>query len=135
MPETELSIGHLSRLAGVGVETIRYYERIGLMPPPPRTTGNYRSYGPAHHQRLRFIRRSRDLGFTVAQVRALLMLADRADHPCGQIDAIARDHLADVERKIADLRAMQDELHDLIDHCGRSTVSDCRIVRALTANN
>jgi MerR family mercuric resistance operon transcriptional regulator len=135
MPQSELSIGHLSRVTGVGVETIRYYERIGLMPPPPRTAGNYRSYGPAHHQRLSFIRRSRDLGFTVEQVRALLALADQVDHHCGQIDAIARDHLAEVERKIADLQAMQDELHDLLDHCGRSTVSDCRIVRALTANS
>lgn len=126
------SIGDLARLTGVKVETIRYYERIGLLSAPPRTAGNYRSYGPAQAQRLAFIKRSRDLGFTLDQARALLVLADRKDHDCIEVDVIARDHLADVERKITDLQTLRGELHDMIDHCGRSIVADCRIIRALT---
>ncbi|MFN3523969.1 MAG: MerR family transcriptional regulator [Phenylobacterium sp.] len=129
------SIGELARGAGVAVETVRYYERIGLLPAPPRTQGNYRAYEPAHAARLAFIRRSRDLGFSVDQIRALLGLADGTDRDCAEADAIARERLADVERKIADLTAMKDELHDLIDHCGRSTVRDCRILRSLAGRD
>jgi Cu(I)-responsive transcriptional regulator len=128
------SIGDLARTSGVAVETIRYYERIGLMPAPARTSGNYRSYDPSHERRLRFIRRSRDLGFTVEEVRALLVLADKTDHDCREVDAMARRHLADVEGKIRDLEILRSELHDMIDHCGRSTVADCLIIRALTAS-
>lgn len=133
MSQPVISIGDLARATGVAVETIRYYERIGLLPAPPRTAGNYRSYGDGHRRRLSFIRRSRDLGFTVEQVRTLLELADRTDHDCHAVDSLARRHLDDVERKIADLTALRSELHDLIDHCGRSTVADCRIIQALTA--
>ncbi len=135
MSAATTSIGDLARATGVGVETIRYYERIGLFPAPPRTAGNYRSYTVGHLRRLSFIRRSRDLGFTVEQVRALLLLADRTDHDCAEVDAIAHRHLEDVERKIADLLSLRSELHDMIDHCGRSTVAECRIIRALTPSD
>lgn len=128
------SIGALAHTTGVKVETIRYYERIGLLPAPARTGGNYRSYGPAHQRRLAFIRRSRDLGFTLDQVRTLLDLADRKDRDCADVDAIARSHLADVERKIADLAVLRSELQDMIEHCGQSTVAECRIIRALAAS-
>ncbi len=128
-----VSIGDLARATGVAVETIRYYERIGLLPAPARTAGNYRSYDAAHQRQLSFIRRSRDLGFTVEQVRALLDLAARTDRDCAEVDRIARGHLEDVERKIADLEGLRSELHDMIDHCGRSTVAECRIVRSLTS--
>ena len=128
-----LSIGDLARATGVSVETIRYYERIGLLPAPPRTAGNYRIYGPGHQQRLSFIRRSRDLGFAVEQVRALLGLADQTDHDCREVDAMAQRQLVEVERKIEDLTALRAELHDLVDHCSRSTVADCRIIQALAA--
>jgi Cu(I)-responsive transcriptional regulator len=127
------SIGDLARRTGVKVETIRYYERIGLLPAPPRTQGNYRSYGPLHARRLAFIKRSRDLGFTLDQARALLTLADRTEHDCAEVDSIARDHLADVDRKIADLKALRADLRDMIDHCGRATVADCRVIRSLAA--
>ena len=130
-----VSIGDLSSATGVAVETIRYYERIGLMPSPPRTRSNYRSYDDGHGTRLSFIRRSRDLGFTVEEVRALLDLADRTEHDCQEVDALARRHLDEVESKIRDLELLRSELHDMIDHCGRSTVADCRIIRALSAGD
>jgi DNA-binding transcriptional MerR regulator len=129
-----VSIGDLALATGVAVETIRYYERIGLMPAPPRTRGNYRSYDDGHQRRLSFIRRSRDLGFTVEDVRALLDLADRREHDCQAVDTMARRHLEDVERKIEALERLRYELHDMIDHCTRSTVADCRIIRSLAAS-
>jgi DNA-binding transcriptional MerR regulator len=129
-----VSIGDLALATGVAVETIRYYERIGLMPAPPRTRGNYRSYDDGHQRRLSFIRRSRDLGFTVEDVRALLDLADRKEHDCQEVDTMARRQLEDVERKIKALERLRHELHDMIDHCTRSTVADCRIIRSLAAS-
>ncbi len=133
MTDGPLSIGELGRATGTKIETIRYYERIGLLPPPPRTgTGNYRSYTKGDLGRLSFVRRSRDLGFTLDQVRALLDLADQRDRACEAVDAIARGHLADVERKIADLTALQRELNDLIGQCRHGTVAECRIIEALS---
>lgn len=133
MTDRQLSIGELGRATGTKIETIRYYERIGLLPAPPRTeTGNYRSYSKGHLGRLSFVRRSRDLGFTLDQVRALLDLADHRDRECAAVDAIAREHLADVERKIADLTALQRELNDLIGQCRHGTVAECRIIEALS---
>jgi Cu(I)-responsive transcriptional regulator len=132
MSET-LSIGDLARATGTKVETIRYYERIGVLPAPPRTeTGNYRSYTADHLDRLSFVRRSRDLGFTLDEVRALLALADQRDRDCGAVDAIAREHLADVERKIVDLQALRRELREIIGRCKRGTVAECRIIQALS---
>jgi Cu(I)-responsive transcriptional regulator len=126
-----LSIGSLARATGTKVETIRYYERIGLWPAPVRTRGNYRSYDESHLARLSFIRRARDLGFSLDQVRDLLRLADDRDRPCEAVDVIARQHLDAVERKIADLAALRDELADLIGQCGRGTIADCRIIETL----
>jgi Cu(I)-responsive transcriptional regulator len=133
MADQRLTIGDLARATGTKVETIRYYERIGLLPAPARTgTGNYRSYSTAQLGRLSFVRRSRELGFTLDQVRALLGLADQRGRDCGAVDAIAREHLADVERKIADLKAMRRELGELIGQCKRGTIADCRIIEALS---
>ncbi len=125
------SIGELGKATDTKVETIRYYERIGLLPEPPRTGGNYRAYGAMELGRLSFIRRARDLGFPLDQVRALLSLSDDRDRDCATIDALARDHLADVERKIADLNALRRELAAVIASCCGGTVADCRIVEAL----
>lgn len=127
-----LTIGTLADAAGTKVETIRYYERIGLLPPPARTSGNYRSYAQAHLGRLSFIRRSRSLGFTLDQIRALLALADQRDRDCADVDAIARAHLADVERKISDLTSLGHELRELIGQCGHGTIGECRIIEALS---
>lgn len=129
-----LTIGDLGRTTGTKVETIRYYERIGLLPSPPRTQGNYRSYGAAELGRLSFIRRSRDLGFSLDQIRALLALAGDHSCDCADIDAIAGEHLRAVERKIADLSAMRRELKAVIASCSGGVVADCRIIEALGPN-
>lgn len=127
-----MSIGELARQTNSNVETIRYYERIGLLAKPARTAGNYRSYGPEHLRRLSFVRRSRDLGFSLDQVRALLDLADQRDRSCEAVDAIAKEHLAEVDSKIADLLALRRELNSMITQCGCGSVADCRIIEALS---
>jgi DNA-binding transcriptional MerR regulator len=127
-----LSIGALSKATGTTVETIRWYERVGLLPVPARTRGNYRAYGPAQLERLSFVRRARDLGFSLDQVRALLRLADDRERPCEAVDQVARAHLEEVERKIADLEALRRELQDLLGQRHHGTVAECRIVQALS---
>ncbi|MCB4824698.1 MerR family transcriptional regulator [Roseicella aerolata] len=131
MATGSFSIGDLARATGTKVETIRYYERSGLLPPPPRTGGNYRAYGDGDLMRLGFIRRARDLGFSLAQVRALLDLADQRERSCAAVDAIAREHLAEVDRKLAGLAALRRELALLIEQCRHGTVAECRILEAL----
>lgn len=126
-----LTIGELGKATGTKVETIRYYERIGLLPKPPRTDGNYRAYGKSELGRLSFIRRARDLGFPLDHVRALLSLSDDRGRDCATVDALARDHLAEVEHKIADLTALRRELAALIKSCKGGTVAECRIIEAL----
>lgn len=132
MSDAHLAIGELGRMTGTKVETIRYYERIGLLAEPGRTAGNYRAYTSEHLNRLSFIRRSRDLGFSLDQVRALLDLSDDRDRPCEAVDAIAKEHLNAVDRKIADLRALRRELSSLLEQCRCGTVADCRIIEALS---
>ena len=126
------SIGELAEATDTKVETVRYYERIGILPAPKRTSGNYRAYSASHLARLSFIRRARDLGFTLDQVRALLALADQKKQDCGTVDALAREHLADIDRKISDLKALRRELSGLIGQCKQGTIADCRILSALS---
>jgi Cu(I)-responsive transcriptional regulator len=130
-----LTIGDMGKATGTKVETIRYYERIGLLPKPPRTMGNYRNYGQVELGRLSFIRRSRDLGFSLDQVRALLGLSDDRSCDCAGIDKIANEHLQEVDRKIADLKALRRELKAVIDSCDGGIVADCRIIEALAPAN
>lgn len=130
--ENSLGIGALSKATGTTVETIRWYERIGMLPVPARTAGNYRTYGAAQLERLSFIRRARDLGFSLDQVRELLQLADDRERSCEAVDQVAREHLGEVERKITDLEALRRELRDLIGQCRHGTVAECRIVQALS---
>lgn len=125
-----LTIGRLAEATGVKVETIRYYERAGLIAPPARTAGNYRAYASDDLDRLRFIRRTRDLGFTLEEVRAMLDLAAQRDRSCGTIDAIATKHLDEVDRKIADLQGLRRELSAIISSCAGGTVGQCRILEA-----
>ncbi|HET8997492.1 MAG TPA: helix-turn-helix domain-containing protein [Acetobacteraceae bacterium] len=127
-----LGIGAVAKATGIKVETVRWYERVGLLPQPERTAGNYRSYGPAHLARLSFIRRARELGFSLDQVRTLLRLADQRDQSCAEVDGIAREHLQVVERKIADLEVLRGELSQLIAFCGQGNIAQCRILQALT---
>ncbi|MFC7738077.1 helix-turn-helix domain-containing protein [Roseomonas sp. GCM10028921] len=134
MDGASLGIGELARATGTKVETIRYYERIGILPAPPRTAGGYRSYGPGQLARLSFIRRARDLGFSLEQVRTLLGLADQRERSCEAVDAVAREHMAEVDRKLADLGALRRELASLIGQCSHGTVAECRILEALAPN-
>lgn len=127
----KLTIGKLSDATGTKVETIRYYEQIGLLPAPARSTANYRTYEDSHLRRLSFIRRARDLGFSIDHVRELMGLAGRRDQSCAAVDVIANQHRDGIARKIADLTAMARELDMLIDSCSRNTVANCRIIEAL----
>lgn len=126
-----MRIGELANATGTKVETIRFYEAEGLIPAPARTSGNYRDYDRRHLDRLSFIRRSRNLGFTLDQVRALLRLADKEQRSCDEVDALARDQLDQVERKIADLKALRAELSGLISQCQQGAIAECRILEAL----
>lgn len=127
-----MNIGRLGRITDTNVETIRYYERIGLLPPPPRTQGNYRDYDDTHVRRLSFIRRARALGFHLDTIRALLDVADRPDQSCAGVDALTRRQIAEVEAKIADLTRLRDELVRLAGQCRGDRISDCRIIEALS---
>ncbi len=126
-----MKTGDLARLVGVKVETVLFYEKEGLLPRPARTHSNYRDYGPPDVARLLFIRRSRGLGFDLQSVRKLLTLADDLDQPCDAIDAIAREQLRKIKQKIADLKALQTELRNVVGQCKSGTVSDCKIIEAL----
>jgi Cu(I)-responsive transcriptional regulator len=126
-----MKIGYLAKHTGTKVQTIRYYEEIGLLPAPARSEGNYRTYEASHLRRLSFIRRSRDLGFNLDDIRKMLSLADHSDWPCAAVEAIARDHRAAIERKIADLSALDSELEAIINQCGHSIVAECGILDAL----
>ncbi|MPZ10887.1 MAG: MerR family transcriptional regulator [Kiloniellaceae bacterium] len=133
MTSSPLTIGDLAKATGTKVVTVRYYERIGLLPPPRRTGGNYRAYEPMHLDRLRFIRRCRDLGFTLDQVRELLHLSSQEGKSCGEVDRIAAAHLAATEEKIADLTRLAGQLRRIISRCeGGGVIADCRIIEALS---
>ena len=129
---TLLTIGQLGRETGIKVETIRFYERRGLMPPPRRAENNYRLYDRVHLRRLRFIRRARDLGFSLEQIRALLALSDEREQSCVAVDRIAKEHRAEVERQIADLQSLKAELDHMINRCGCGVVADCRVIESLS---
>lgn len=126
-----LSIGRLSKLTGCHRETIRYYERIGLMPEPPRSTGGHRVYDCGHWDRLKFICRSRALGFTLDEVRRLLSLADGTGN-CAAVRAVALDHLAELRAKIADLERIADTLRSTADQCEDGASMQCPILEALS---
>jgi len=129
--KSTITIGRLSERTGVNVETIRYYEKIGLLPEPGRTVAGYRQYGEEHVRRLQFIRRGRDLGFHIEAIRALLRLAEHPDHPCADADQLATLHLAEMEQRIADLIRLRDELQRMV-NCAGHSVAECRIIDALT---
>ena len=125
------SIGSLSRLSGCHIETIRYYERIGLIPEPPRTAGGHRSYALSHERRLVFIRRCRELGFSIEEIRVLLGLVDGGDYTCGEVKSVTDRHLNGVRRKIADLKNLERTLKTIGAACAGGQVPDCPIIDAL----
>jgi DNA-binding transcriptional MerR regulator len=129
-----MRIGELAKATETNVETVRYYEKIGILPKPARTSANYRFYGGDHLARLSFIRRARNLGFTLEALRELLTLSDDKEQSCEAIDAVSRAHLAQVDLKISDLRALRSELSRIIVSCQQGTVADCKIIETLSRN-
>lgn len=126
-----LSIGDLSRRTGTKVQTIRYYEKIGIMPDPGRTAGNQRRYGDAELDRLSFIRHARQLGFPLDAIRELLGLSDTPHRSCGEVDGIARRQLQHVEQRIVRLEALRVELARMVADCAGGTVGECRVLQVL----
>ncbi len=127
-----MQIGDLSRQAGVNVETIRYYERIGVLPKPARQSNGRRSYASADAQRLGFIRHARDLGFDLAAVRVLLALQEQPEASCEDASRIAQGQLEAVEDRIARLLNLRDELTRMVGECRQGRVSECRVIEALS---
>lgn len=128
-----LSIGAMSEKTGVNIETVRYYERIGLLRKPARTDGGHRLYEKADLGRLTFIRRCRDLGFSVDSIRELLHMVDGSDLTCADVRSIAETHLATIRLRLADLRRMEQTLATMVRQCSGTTVPDCPIIEALSA--
>jgi MerR family mercuric resistance operon transcriptional regulator len=126
-----LAIGTLSKHTGTNVETIRYYERVRLLPTPARSAGGYRLYGTAHLKRLSFIRRARALGFSLEEVRTLLKLADERRRPCAEVRVVAEAHLDDVRAKIGDLKTMERVLKETVARCAKGKGSHCPVIEAL----
>jgi Cu(I)-responsive transcriptional regulator len=131
MQAQEFSIGQLAAQTGSKVQTIRYYEQIGLMPEPLRTEGNQRRYGQQHMSRLAFIRHSRELGFPLDAIRELLSLADVPDRSCSAADAIAKRQLEQVERRIKQLTALRAEFKRMIAECQGGKICECRVIEVL----
>ena len=124
--------GELAQRSGCNIETVRFYEKRGFLPPPPRTAGGHRDYAPDHLKRLTFIRRSRELGFTLDEVRGLLALVDGNAWTCAEVRAMTLEHLADVRRKIADLEQLARILDDMAAQCEGGPIPECPVVDALS---
>ena len=128
----EFSIGRLAKAAGTSVQTIRHYERIGLMPAAPRSGGNQRLYDQGAQRRLIFIRHARELGFSLEAIRELLDLSDRPEQSCASVDAIARRNLEAVEQRLLRLSALRQELARMVEQCRGGRVADCRVIEILS---
>ncbi|WP_271893411.1 MerR family transcriptional regulator [Candidatus Phyllobacterium onerii] len=131
----DFSIGELARRTQVKVPTIRYYEQIGLLAPPPRTEGQQRRYDKKSIARLAFIRHARELGFNIEAIRALLSLQDNPDQSCNVADRIASARLAEVEDRIASLSALRTELQRMLEECACGRVAECRVIETLADNS
>ena len=123
--------GELARRTGCNLETVRYYEKIGLMPDPGRTASGYRQYEESHEDRLRFITRGRELGFSTDDIKELLALVDRRAVTCGDVKLIARRQLKDIRQKLADLRRMERVLADTTRCCLGDDVPECQLIETL----
>lgn len=126
-----MKIGELAKQAGTTPETVRYYERLELLPPPLRTKSNYRDYAPDAVERLSFIRHARELGFELSDIRSLIALGEMPDRTCEDVDEIANNHLDQVEQKLRRLTSLRDGLSALISTCRGGKVAECRILGAL----
>jgi len=121
----------LARATGCNLETIRYYENVGVMPDPPRTAKNYRTYDSTHVSRLKFILRARDLGFALSEVRGLLALVDGGMQTCGEVKTMASLHLDNVRAKITDLSRIEQVLSETVAKCSGDNVPQCAVIDAL----
>ena len=126
-----LSIGETAERTRCKVETIRYYERIGILPAPDRSPGGQWRYAADHVKRLHFVRRARELGFTLAGVRELLRLVDEENHSCAEAERIARAHLVAVCARLVDLGRLEAVLQDMVEQCAGGALPDCPIIDAL----
>ena len=127
----DISIGELARRTVTKVQTIRYYEQIGLLPMPARSGGNQRRYDKASLKRLAFIRHGRELGFPLETIRSLLAMSETPGRPCAEADRIARMHLAEVESRVERLTALKLDLQRMIETCASGSVSTCRVIDTL----
>ena len=123
--------GKLAKKTGCNLETIRYYEKIGLMPEPVRSAAGYRQYNEIHERRLRFIMRGRELGFGIENVKSLLNLVDRKVVSCGEVSKLAKQHLETVHQKIEDLRRIEEALSATVLSCSGEDVPECPVIDAL----
>lgn len=135
MMRQAVPIGEASHQSGVKVPTIRYYEEIGLLPGPDRSSGNRRLYEAADLRRLAFIRHARELGFEIDAIRTLLSLQDHPDQPCATADAIARARLAEVEQRMAKLKALKAELERMVNACAKGRVAQCQVIETLAKHH
>lgn len=126
-----MQTGQLAARSGTNVETIRYYERVGLLPAPRRNPSGYRQYREDHLRRVKFVRHCRDLGFSITEIRGLLALASDPERPCAEVTSLARVHLLDVRRKLANLRRLERTLDQLVGCCHEHRIADCRILEEL----
>lgn len=131
-PTKHYLIGQAAKMTKINIETIRYYERVGVMPKPYRSAGNQRVYGQPLIDRLNFIRRSRELGFSLKEIIDLLTLDGTNLLTCNKVHAIASEHLKQVEIKITDLQNISRVLRDLTEQCSRGEIPDCPITEALS---
>jgi MerR family transcriptional regulator, mercuric resistance operon regulatory protein len=122
------TIGVLSRKTGCNIETIRYYEKAEILPHPARSDGGHRLYGTGHLKRLAFVMKARVLGFTLSEIKALLRLVDERDRPCAEVRDVAASHLRDVRTKLADLRAMEAVLNEMVISCDKEQSTDCPLI-------
>ena len=132
--ESSLTRGDLARATGCNIETIRYYEKTGLLPDPPRSAAGYRIYSAAHATRLRFILRARKLGFSMEDIRGLMGLDDGAAPTCAEVKERTERHLADVRAKIADLRRIESVLAATASRCSGAEVPNCPVLDAISGN-
>jgi DNA-binding transcriptional MerR regulator len=128
-------IGEVARRTAIKVPTIRYYEQIGLVPPPSRSHGNRRCYRERDIERLVFVRHARQLGFEVSAIRTLLAFQDQPEAPCGQIDALVGDHLAAVDIKIGQLCALRHALRKMLACCKGGRVAECRVIESIATSD
>lgn len=126
-----IGIGEMSRQTGVGIETIRYFEKIGMMPVPKRSEGGNRLFNTEQLQRLFFIKRCREIGFNQAEIKALLAMVDHEDVTCAEVHSITTAHVADIQRRIKDLRKLEKVLTQMAKECSQGDIPECPIIEIL----